>query len=584
MDLKYLADLVDDLNLAVVLCGNTEAFPIVYMNVHAQMLFDPSHSVERLTQPEQPERSINFLNILHPELRHRFRATLCETGRVDDFRAEAIAFDGKPLQFLLSGNVVSLNAQNDHVILFLSDTMLLKGQNQLRNSINDIYYSAFFEDNVENAIQNALATAGRHMNVSRVYIFEEISPTTTSNTYEWCAPGVEPAIQGLKELAKEDYNYDVIVSSGMYITQDVSQLPDGDREILEAQGIRALAIIPFYDHDKPLGYVGFDDCEQTRKWSHDEIQVLQSVARLLVFLIKRRDAERSQQIGQRVLQLISDNSGEVIYVNSLDDYTLLFVSRGLADSLGVEPEDLLGKKCWQVLQKDQQGPCPFCPIPKLSIEPGADRSEVYVWENFNAIAEKTYVVKDNLMRWYDGSIVHLETALDISQRKQYEDNLRRIASTDAMTGVYNREWGGNELEAMLQDKKGGSLCFIDVDGLKKTNDEKGHSVGDKLLSKTVRLITENITESEFLCRWGGDEFLLWMQRDVAGADELVRAIQKQMDAYNAQADNSFYLSFSYGIVPFEGESFDEIVKNADQLMYQNKIEKRGLNRRRRRSD
>lgn len=61
--------------------------------------------------------------------------------------------------------------------------------------------------------------------MSRLYIFEPVQEDTTRNTYEWCAPGVEPMIQNLQELKMSDYDYSGIIRGGLYVADDISELP-----------------------------------------------------------------------------------------------------------------------------------------------------------------------------------------------------------------------------------------------------------------------------------------------------------------------------------------------------------------------
>ncbi|ULQ60182.1 diguanylate cyclase [Brucepastera parasyntrophica] len=586
--MKYnFSDLFDGLFLPVIVCKKDENWPIEYMNTRAILLLSPTYSVDMLKGNVLAANSLkNALHFKTQEEYIAFRHTVDRLGHIDDYKTEINTFDNRLLSVSISAVSIAGDSPEGYLIFYILNSAS-SGQNNYDTRLSSIINAAFLSDDVDSAINTILAQAGEIFGVSRTYIFEEISPTTTRNTYEWCAPGVDPAIQDLQNLEKADYNYDVIINSGMYITDDISSLPDGDREILEMQGIRALAIITFYDNKKPLGYVGFDDCEKSRKWGYDEIQSLKSISALIAVLIIRRNAEERTRSSLNVLQLISDNSEEIIYINRMDDYSLLFVNKALANSLNKHPEDLIGHPCYKVLQNQIAGPCSFCPMPKITLKPGEERSGVYSWEHFNNITKKTYLVKDNILKWIDGSYVHAETAIDISQRIEYETRLRYYASTDIMTGVANREWGSAMLTEKLEEEPHGSLCFIDIDGLKITNDTYGHTAGDELLTETINMLRKYMTEDSYICRWGGDEFLLWLSLPVEQVDSLMRTIQQEMNVYNSRNDKPFKLGFSYGIVPFEiagNENLDTLVTAADQLMYKNKMEKRGKLQKRRRTD
>ena len=585
--IRTLQNMYGDLSLPVVVCENRGDMPVVYMNARAALMFSPSASVDRLAGEATSMGRLDALLHFDPSEAYQDFVRLCsEMGRVSDYHSHLTTFDGKHLPVLLTGKRIDGRGVGDCFVFYLMDIHGDTGDSPQyeEGRLSFIINAALLDNDADASIKTVLAMAGRRMQVSRVYIFEELSATTTANTYEWCAEGIDPAIDTLQELKKEDYNYDVIVASGMYIVETVRTLPDGDRAILEAQGIHSLAIIPIYGTDRPLGYVGFDDCVGERKWSYESIQFLQNVALLLASLIKRRNAEQMVLRSQKVLQLISDNSEDIIYVNSLDDYRLLFVSRSTAEVLGATSEDLVGHPCYKIFSIGGDGPCDYCPIPHVKLEPGSDRSEVYTWEHTNPLTGKTYLCKGTIIKWVDGQFVHVETAVDISKRITYEEQLRFLASTDVMTGVYKREWGSNALETMLRDPANtGSLIFIDIDGLKKVNDTLGHALGDELLKKTVAFIREQLPEDSLLCRWGGDEFLAWVKQPAEGAGEIISRAQAAMGHYNQVGGRPFQIAFSFGIIPFvpgPDASLDALVTAADQFMYKNKMAKRGLRRRR----
>lgn len=577
-------ELLREVHFPVVVCKNEAGFPVEYMNLKAEIYFSPERSIQSVAEPA----AILPLEALFPTQFAGRVASLIETvqktNQVNGWEWSLKPEEGANADFVVYGNLFSMDATQDHaVILFLPfghDASHDPFTTQFLEVVNIILY----DEDTEQAIDRVIATAGGIIDASRVYIFEEISKTVTRNTYEWCAPGIDPAIQDLQHLEKSDYNYDVIVSAGLYIANDVSKLPENDRVILESQGIRALAIIALNLEGNPIGYVGFDDCNHPRSWNHDEIRFLQNISHILVSLIRRRNAESGAKQNASLLQLVSDISDDVIYVRDFEDYSILMVNRKLADTLGVAPEDLIGKKCWEVLWYGMEGPCDFCPGKHLEIKPGEERSEKYEWEHLNPTNGRIYWVKDVLSRWNNGRVVHVENASDITERKDYEKNLTLLASTDIMTGIHNREWGAQVLRKKLDAGERGQLCFIDLDGLKKVNDTLGHKAGDDMLIGTVRMLQAHITSEDYICRWGGDEFLVWTQGDRARADSIMAAVRADMHAHNAAENARFSLSFSYGVIDFEGGNFDALISKADAMMYERKMKQRGLLQRRRHDD
>ena len=123
----------------------------------------------------------------------------------------------------------------------------------------------------------------------------------------------------------------------------------------------------------------------------------------------------------------------------------------------------------------------------------------------------------------------------------------------------------------------GSLCFVDVDGLKRVNDTLGHQAGDQLLIETVALIQAYLPGNEIFCRWGGDEFLIWAPGPVEEIQRLFEQMKLETDRVNSKEGRAFPLSFSYGVIPFEAgdkASLDAMITIADEKMYQQKMRKR----------
>jgi diguanylate cyclase (GGDEF)-like protein len=301
---------------------------------------------------------------------------------------------------------------------------------------------------------------------------------------------------------------------------------------------------------------------------------------LLATIISYRDKVSEAASSVEALRIVSDNSDSIVYVSDLDTYELLFINKAFASTYDAQPLDLIGKKCYEVLQKNQDGPCSFCPISMLIDKNGLPKDETYEWEFQNTVTQNWYWCKDSIIRWTDGRFVHFELAMDISARKEKEDVLKEMASLDTMTGTFNREWGYKLLHKIkveaVNDQNPNTLCFIDLDGLKLCNDTLGHSAGDEMILGVLNYIRKRVRKDDIICRWGGDEFLLLLRCDAENARRVMRSIQLDLDAHNLTAKpDSPVLSFSYGIADLNANMpIDETITVADQAMYEDKISKK----------
>ena len=175
------------------------------------------------------------------------------------------------------------------------------------------------------------------------------------------------------------------------------------------------------------------------------------------------------------------------------------------------------------------------------------------------------------------------TAVDISDRKQAEAQIRHLAFYDALTGLPNRRLLTDHLQHALATgaRRGGSgaLLFIDLDQFKTINDTLGHDVGDQLLKEVATRIQLQVRVGDTVARLGGDEFIVLIEElsDQPGiaasqAEGVARKIMAALNRPYRLTDNEHHSTPSMGIALFvHGQgTVDELLKQADLAMYQAK--------------
>lgn len=200
-------------------------------------------------------------------------------------------------------------------------------------------------------------------------------------------------------------------------------------------------------------------------------------------------------------------------------------------------------------------------------------------------------VNDYVMRPIDTNELIVRTRTQIL-RKQYQDRLRHnfhrsleLAVTDSLTGLYNRRYMSNHLDAILQrarmDYKPVCVMIMDIDFFKPVNDTHGHDVGDEVIKEFARRIATGVRGIDLACRYGGEEFVVVMPDTeislaMAVAERLRRQIADKPFAARKGAI-SINLTCSIGVtVSGEEEMADSLLKRADEALY--KAKKDGRNR------
>jgi diguanylate cyclase (GGDEF)-like protein len=178
----------------------------------------------------------------------------------------------------------------------------------------------------------------------------------------------------------------------------------------------------------------------------------------------------------------------------------------------------------------------------------------------------------------DGTVRNVAFAYeDITDRKLAEEQLRRLAHYDQLTGLPNRALLQKELERLLAGGKPTSVVLFDLDEFKDVNDTLGHSSGDRLLIEVGRRLL-GVAEERALVglasRLGGDEFVVLIPGcgDPLVVSEIVNLMLKRLSEPFIINDQQVHLGASAGvaIAPNDGSSVDELIANADLALYRTK--------------
>lgn len=177
--------------------------------------------------------------------------------------------------------------------------------------------------------------------------------------------------------------------------------------------------------------------------------------------------------------------------------------------------------------------------------------------------------------------VYDHLTLLINTMKASQERYKKLATRDPLTGAYNRHYFNETIARDIERAKrnGERLSFIvlDVNGFKKINDTYGHLHGDGVLCACADILKQSVRKSDFLCRYGGDEFvIITPQRTCAGNKPLFDRIKENIEHWNAQYSlHDYKLSFSIGCAVWrEGKDVLQVLHDADIAMYKDKTKKR----------
>ncbi|MFN2407671.1 MAG: diguanylate cyclase domain-containing protein [Pyrinomonadaceae bacterium] len=261
---------------------------------------------------------------------------------------------------------------------------------------------------------------------------------------------------------------------------------------------------------------------------------------------------------------IIDHCGVCIYLN--DAYAKIF---GYAD-----PERLIGAS-WEMFYFTEE-----LDRLKEQIMPAVWRDGSWRGEALGLkVNGGTLPLEISISSVVGGGLV--QVVRDITERKKLEETLRNSSLKDDLTGLFNRrgllKQAAPYFDFARRQKEKLLLLFIDLDGMKKINDEFGHNEGDNALIQTAQILNRSFRSSDIIARLGGDEFTVLVTDLTADKEDAITRLNDNLKAYNASDTCSHKLAFSIGVATLEPERmtcFEELLEQADQAMYEQKRMKR----------
>ena len=446
-------------------------------------------------------------------------------------------------------------------------------------------YSLEFDTPNEEII-GFMSYIGKSQNCDRFYIFEDSTHGEfTSNTYEWCAPGITAEKDSLQKVDKSTLKtwYNMFAQEEAVIIQDLEDIRDTETalyELLHRQGIKSLVVYPLTVKNKIIGFFGVDnpDIEETV-----EIKAFLSMASsYMVSMLRRRNTffklqkdaaiKSYQAIAQIYLSMhrvnIQTNAFEIIKTHSIIEVNRTsstntdFQQQAWAIADATVTEDYVEEvKAFTDLATLEQ-----------RLENSIFIEHEFVGKTAGWCRHQ-FIVAD---RDAKGHILHVIYTIEIiNEAKKRENHLRYLAQTDMLTGLNNRGSGEQKVKELLQQGQPGALALIDCDRFKSINDTYGHMAGDQVLIALAEAISKGIHKGDIALRLGGDEFAIYML-NIVDKEKAKVHIQHVFDEVNKIHIPQIYghpIHISMGVTFFQPETpmkFDHLYQQADKAMYESK--------------
>jgi len=294
----------------------------------------------------------------------------------------------------------------------------------------------------------------------------------------------------------------------------------------------------------------------------------QLVKRSILYAVERHRANQRLLLAEAAFRtidtgiMVTDAAGKVVRVNE-----------AFSRSTGFSAEEVVGGQP-NILRSGLHEPSFYETLWRQLRDHGAWEGEIWNRRKDGTVYPEW--LRINVVTDDAGGIAgYVAIFSDITFRRRAEQELLRQATTDALTGLANRQLFNRLLSSTIEQatryQRDAALLFVDLDGFKVVNDTQGHAVGDAVLREIGARLRGAVRISDEVARLGGDEFVVILpevrgrEAAAAVAEKLLQEIARPLDA--APDVTAPTGSIGVAMIPDDGMAHDTLLRAADSAMY-----------------
>jgi diguanylate cyclase (GGDEF)-like protein/PAS domain S-box-containing protein len=546
-----------------------------------QFLEDPDFWFDRIHPEDRPSVQELFESLSPGQALAREYRFRCKDGSwrwmLDSCRLLADA-EGKPAELVGSWVDITEHKLSEQELERLNKTL------RVISRCNEALVRATSEQELLETILRHLVETGDYA-LALTWLFEENEETFALAVYPEEGAGFLRGedenscgiIRHLSQICRQPFSREIPLSESI-IFRDACC-----RELVDTFDIRSGFSLTLGSKEENFGcLVLFSSAEGFRS---QEIYLLKELADDLAYGIGSLRIEKAHRQAQEMLRLRNraieaSVNGIMISENRLPEMPMIYVNPAFERITGYRAEEALGRGA-QLLVGREFGQKGWADI-RAALRAG--RPETALVRNYR---------KDGSLFWNDLSIApvrndaeevtHFVSIInDVSDRKQYEEELARKSNFDELTGLANRNLLQDRIEQAiahaLRNNERLALFLLDLDRFQVINDSLGHSLGNELLKRVSERLETCIRSQDTLARLGGDEFVtLFLEvKDREGLIEMAQRIRKALAPPFTIGKREIQITTSIGIslFPQDGEEGELLLRNAELALSRAKEEGR----------
>lgn len=413
-----------------------------------------------------------------------------------------------------------------------------------------------------------------HWPVGHVYIQDEHNNKNMVPSKIWCLNDPDKFLKFKKVTEKTQFDCGVGLPGRVVETKKPAWISDVTKDmnfprakLADDLGIRAAFAFPVIYDSEVIAVLEFFTDKAQDEPDESQIDVVTHIGLQLGHLAVRIQAEKALKKSEEEWRLTFNSTSDLVSIHD-KDLRFLRANKSLADFLGKQPEDLVGKYCYDAFHCSQE---------QIDRCGSAENEHVNLAEIVDdpLLGVPLHITKSPLQDSAGNVTGFVHVARDISERREFEKRLEHLAHYDHLTGLPNRTLFTDRVEQVIARAPWNdrilAVLYLDLDRFKILNDTFGHDMGDELLREVARRLKSLVRHGDSVTRLGGDEFAISLV-DIASKEDIeqvARKLNKTLsDPFNIN-NKEVFVTASIGIsmFPYDGETVDGLLKLADIAMY-----------------
>lgn len=445
---------------------------------------------------------------------------------------------------------------------------------------------------LEAAMPRALQIVAEALQVDRMLVLDRsrMAPgrDETSLAYSWQAADVPALGDGM--LAKYRTDSKELAAWFAPLLQGKPVMTDAGTEsgfvsrIMREMENRSTLLLPILVSGQYWGHIGVDDCKTRRQWGSAELDGLGALVGVIGASLEREHAKTALQESEQRFRTIYESVNEGIFLMDPATRQIVDVNPPGCAMFGYPREEIIGRDIALL----SSGVYPYTHDAAMEALRCAQANgpQTFEWRAKKKAGELFWAELSIRFTMFSSRVLLLTTVRDISERKQAQEEVTRLARYDVLTSLANRSVFVEALvHTIARARRNGNsfaVLYLDLDHFKDVNDTLGHPIGDLLLQAVAQRFRAAVRETDTVARFGGDEFGI-IDADIREPADAAVLADKVLNAISEPfiiGGNVVRSGTSVGIAVFGPDSPDAetLLSHADVALYRAKQEGRGTYR------